>query len=677
MDKREAVLRVKRLRKEIERYRHAYHVEDKSLISDAAHDSLKRELFRLEQEYPDLITPDSPTQRIGGEPAKQFKRVRHEERMTSFNDAFGEEEVGAWFSRAESYLGAKIKPEFYLELKIDGFAIELVYRKGILAQGSTRGDGAVGEDVTDNLKTIEAIPLNLGSSKIDIPDKLIVRGEVFISKEEFARANKDQERRGEKEYANPRNLAAGSIRQLDPKIAASRRLDSFIYSLVTDMGQKTHADEHALLSQMGFKTDNKHHQTAVSLEEVFKYKNGWEGAERDALPYQIDGVVVIINDNKTYEKLGVVGKTPRGAIAYKFEPEEATTKLLDIKVQVGRTGALTPVAVLEPVEVSGVVVKHATLHNFDQIERLGVQVGDTVIVSRAGDVIPQITQVLEKLRTGKEKRFRTPDKCPIDSSKIIREGAIYRCSNSGCGARLREGISHFVSRSAFDIQGLGTKIIDKFVEEGFLSGVVDVFRLDGEEIAALPGFGEKSAANILGEVERRRKISLPRFIYSLGILHVGEETSYVLAETLGAKSITVRRPSDLINTLGGLSTEELMKIPDVGPKVGESICQWFRNEEHQELLRSLDGAGVRITGGGAAVSDQLKGQTFVITGVLDSMSREEAQERVRRLGGHPTDSVGARTDYLVAGESPGSKLERAKRLGVKVLTEKEFLKMLG
>ncbi|MDD5711079.1 MAG: NAD-dependent DNA ligase LigA [Candidatus Colwellbacteria bacterium] len=678
MNRTEASVRITKLKKEIERYRHAYHVEDKSLISDAAHDSLKRELFRLEQQYPDLITPDSPTQRIGGEPAKQFKKVRHEARMTSFNDAFNEEEIRAWLSRAESYLGTKIKPEFYLELKIDGFAIELVYENGILVQGSTRGDGSIGEDVTDNLRTIEAIPLNLNhTAKINIPPKLIVRGEVFISKEEFIRMNRAQEQRGEKPYANPRNLAAGSIRQLDPKVASSRKLDSFIYSLVTDMGQKTHADEHGLLAKMGFKTDNKHHQIARSLDEVFRYKDGWEGSRRDALPYQIDGVVVIINSNEIYEKLGVVGKTPRGAIAYKFEPEEATTRLIDIRVQVGRTGALTPVAILEPVEVGGVTVKHATLHNFDQIARLGVRIGDTVVISRAGDVIPQITQVLANLRTGKEKKFSLPEKCPIDGSKIVKEGAIHRCANLECGARLREGMSHFVSRTAFDIRGLGAKIIDKFIEEGFLLDPADIFHLDREELTSLPGFGERSADNILSEIEKRKRISLPRLIYSLGILHIGEETSHAFADELQARNMQVRQPSDLIATLGKLSLGELMKIPDVGPKIGESVHAWFRSERNKQLLSRLDKAGVAVISGGISASHKLAGRSFVITGTLEAMSREEAQEKIRRLGGHPADSVGVKTNYVVAGENPGSKLDKAKRLGVQILTEKEFRKMLG
>jgi DNA ligase (NAD+) len=676
MNKREIGTRIEKLKKEIERYRYAYHVEDKSLISDSALDTLKKELFNLEQSYPDLITPDSPTQRVGGKPVKEFHRVRHERRMISFNDAFSKEDMEDWFERANNYLGRALKEEFYTELKIDGFAIELIYENGILVGASTRGDGLIGEDVTQNIKTIDAIPLNLkGISKIDIPEKLIVRGEVFITKQEFQRINRDQEKKGERAYTNPRNIAAGTIRQLDSKIAASRKLDSFTYSIVTDLGQKTHADEHALLSKFGFKTDNKRHKVVKSLDGIFEYRDYWE-KKRDALPFQIDGIVVVVNDNTLYEELGVVGKAPRGAIAYKFSPEEATTIVRNIKVQVGRTGALTPVAVLEPIEVGGVTIRHATLHNFDQIERLDVRIGDTVIISRAGDVIPQVTQVLEKLRTGKENKFKIPEKCPIDGSKIIKEGAIHRCSNIECGARLREGMGHFVSRSAFDIQGLGAKIIDRFIEEGLLSNFADIFHLDKGEISALPGFGEKSASNILSEVEKSKKISLPRLIYSLGIIHIGEETSHALTDELKAKNLSVHRPSDLIQTLGAFSLEELMTISDVGPKVGESIYNWFRNEIHKKLLYQLDNAGVVIVKSETTMSNKLMGRLFVITGVLNSMSREEAQKKIRQFGGHPANSVSAKTNYLVAGEDPGSKLDNAKKLGVTILTEKEFLKML-
>lgn len=673
MDKAQAKERIAKLKKEINYYRHAYHVEDKSLISDAANDSLKKELERLEEQYPDLVTPDSPTQRVGGEPAKQFKRVRHEAPMLSFNDVFAREEVEAWWSRLENYLGRKLSAEVYIEPKIDGFAIELTYTNGILTLASTRGNGLVGEDVTSNVKTVEAIPLNLNDvSKIKIPPLLIVRGEIFMTKQEFERINNKQDKAGEKTYANPRNTAAGTIRQLDSKIAASRKLDAIAYALITDLGQKSHADEHNLLHQLGFKTDNKHHKVVHSLDEVFEYRDRWE-KNRDKLPYQIDGIVVVVNNHKLFGELGAVGKAPRGAVAYKFDPEEATTILQDIKIQVGRTGVLTPVAILEPVEVGGVTVKHATLHNFDQIKRLGVKIGDTVVVSRAGDVIPQITQALVNLRSGKEKDFTIPKICPVDGSNIIVEGAIWRCSNKNCGARLQESLSHFVSRQAFDIRGMGTKIIARFIDEGFLSDFADIFDLEASEIAVLEGFGEKSADKLIAEIEERKKIELARFLYSLGILHIGEETAHVLSKNMEGE---VEKPTDLLKTLGRMSEEDLMKFPDVGPKVAGSISEWFKNEKNNDVLRKLDAAGVMIIKPSHESGGSLSGKTFVITGTLESISRDEAHARIRALGGNPSGSISSKTSFLVAGENPGSKLEKAQKLGVTILTEKEFLDMV-
>ncbi len=677
MEKAQVKKRIEKLRAEINRYRHAYHVEDKSLISDAALDSLKRELQELENQYPDLVTPDSPTQRVGGEPARQFKRVPHESQMLSFNDIFTEDELKSWWDRIENHLGHEIKSDLYVEPKIDGFAIELTYEKGILALASTRGDGQMGEDVTANVKTVEAIPLNInGVSKVEIPDKLIVRGEIFMTKKEFERINKEQETQDGKMYANPRNTAAGSIRQLDPKIAASRKLDAIVYALITDMGQQTHADEHALLHKLGFKTDNKYHKTVADLEQVIKYRNSWE-KKREDLPYQIDGVVVVINDKITFSDLGVVGKAPRGAVAYKFTPEEATTTLNEIKVQVGRTGALTPVAILEPVEVGGVTVKHATLHNFDQIERLGLKIGDTVVISRAGDVIPQVTEVLTRLRTGKEKEFQIPEQCPIDGSKITKEGVIWRCGNPDCGARLRERIDHFVSRSALDIRGMGPKIADRFIEEGFISDFSDIFRLQKDEIAALEGFGERSADKLLSEIEESKEVELARFIYALGILHIGEETAYMLSQELGFPGKT-GKPSDLLSVIGSLSQAELQDLPDVGPKVAQSIKEWFADERHQKLLKDLDEVGVKLRypeksrGGG-----RLEDKSIVVTGSLSSMNRDEAHKRIRQEGGSPTSSVSKQTDFVVVGDDPGSKAEKARELGVQILTEEEFLDMLS
>ncbi|MBI4119681.1 MAG: NAD-dependent DNA ligase LigA [Parcubacteria group bacterium] len=686
MDKQELKKRVEKLRKEINRYRYAYHVLNKSLISDEALDSLKKELFDLEQQFPELITPDSPTQRVAGKPLKEFKKVHHEERMLSFNDAFSEEDMRDWLERIENFLGQKIKETdhtFYCELKIDGLAIELIYENGIFIRGSTRGDGVIGEDVTQNLKTIEAIPLTLETknSKPKTPTRLVARGEVFLTKKEFGRINKGQEKKGLKAYANPRNIAAGSIRQLDPEITANRKLDSFQYDIVTDLGQKTHEEEHEILKKLGCKT-NPNNRHARTLEEVFEFRDYW-AKHRDKLPYEIDGIVVILNDNRLFEEAGVIGKAPRAAIAYKFSPKEATTIVEDIKVQVGRTGALTPVAVLRPVNVAGVTISHATLHNYDEIRRLGVKIGDTVIVSRAGDVIPQVSKVLKELRTGKEKEFHMPVKCPVDGSKVVKEGAIYRCSNKNCGARSRELIYHFVSRPAFDIRGLGPKIIDRFLDEGLVGDAADIFSLKEGDIAALERFGEKSAQNIIDEIKAHKKISLARFLYSLGILHVGEETANLLAKQVERQATRDKRQvsiSYLLNHMSHVTMDILQEIPDIGPAVSRSIVEYFRDERNQKLLKKFDQVGIKIEAphlkASARGGSALGGKIFVLTGGLTSMSREAAKEKIRSLGGDISESVSKRTDYVVAGSEPGSKFEKARKLGITVLDENEFVKML-
>lgn len=677
MDKREAKSRVDKLRKEINKYRYAYHVLDKSLISDEALDSLKKELFDLETRYADLITPDSPTQRVGGGPLKEFKKVRHDAPMLSFNDAFSREDVLAWLERLENYVGRKVKKEFYLELKIDGLAIELIYENGILALGATRGDGQIGEDVTQNIKTVEAIPLSLdmGNAKIEPPTKLIIRGEVFITKKEFERINNEQI--GGRTYANPRNIAAGSIRQFDPKITAGRRLDSFSYDIVGDFGMKKHSEEHERLREWGFKT-NPNNKRATSIEEIFEFRDYWE-KHRDHLPYEIDGVVVILDDNELYGEAGAIGKAPRAAIAYKFSPREATTVVEGIKVQVGRTGVLTPVAELRPVNVGGIRISHATLHNLDQIKKLGLKIGDTVIVSRAGDVIPQVTSVLKNLRDGKEKEFKMPSVCPVDGSKVIKEGVFYRCSNPRCGARSRELMRHMVSRAAFDIQGLGPRILDRFVDEGLISSPADIFMLKAGDISVLERFGEKSADNIANEIGSRKKIELHRFIYSLGILHVGEETARTLAGLFIRKShggeIGIR---EFVEFGSKNELSELQELPDIGPKVAKSIVSWFSDEKNIRFLEELDANGVRISVPKSETKkDRLSGRTFVLTGTLSSMSREDAKDKIRKLGGDVSESVSAKTTYVVTGSEPGSKFDKARKLGVKTIDEDEFLKLLG
>ncbi|HOF50096.1 MAG TPA: NAD-dependent DNA ligase LigA [Candidatus Colwellbacteria bacterium] len=673
MTKQEAKERIEKLKKEINRDRYAYHVLDKSLIPDEVLDSLKKELFDLELQYPEFVTPDSPTQRVAGEPLKEFRKVPHERPMISFNDAFSEKDMEDWLDRLENYLKKKIDREFFCELKLDGLSVELVYDNGVFVRGSTRGDGLVGEDVTQNLRTIEDIPLKLEG---DYPKHLVVRGEVILSKKEFERINKEQKKKGEKLYANPRNIASGSVRQLDPKITASRNMDSFQYDIVVGRETKTHAEEHALLKKWGFNV-NPESKLTRSLEEVFDFHRRWgDPIAREKLDYEIDGIVVIVNQNKVFEEAGVIGKASRATIAYKFSPKEATTIVEDIRVQVGRTGNLTPVAVMKPVSVGGTTITHATLHNMDQIEKLDLKIGDTVVVSRAGDVIPQITKVFKELRTGKERSFKMPETCPVDGSPVIKTGVFYRCSNPKCGARNRREIRHFVSKAAFNIEGLGPKIIDRFMDEGLISDAADIWSLQKGDIASLEKFGEKSADNLINEIEARKKVGLARFIYSLGILHVGEETANTLAKDMAKKSgKKTFKPGEATGILESLSKEELEELPDIGPKVAESFYSWFKDKRNIHLLEKLDKSGIEIRLETPA-SGKLSGKTFVLTGTLETMSREQAKEKIRALGGDISESVGSKTDYLVAGIDPGSKYNRAKEIGVKILDEKEFLRLI-
>ncbi len=515
------------------------------------------------------------------------------------------------------------------------------------------------------------------------PQRLVIRGEVFLTKKEFERINKEQERKGLKTYANPRNIAAGSVRQLDPKITASRKLNSFQYSIPTDLGQKKHHEEHEILEKLGFKI-NRHNKICKGLDEVIKFRNYWE-EHREKLDYEVDGIVVLINDNRTFKDAGVIGKAPRAGIAYKFAAREATTVVEGIIVNVGRTGALTPVAKLRPVAVGGITITNATLHNADEIKRLGLKIGDTVIVTRAGDVIPKITKVLPDLRTGKEKEFQMPVKCPSDGSAVIKDGVAYKCSNPKCGARNREEIYHFVSRKAFNIEGVGPKIIDKFLDVGFISDAADLFSLKEGDIAALPRFGEKSAQNIIAELNSKKKITLPRFIYALGILHVGEETARALANNVSehkklvaerSRSTTLK-PEYISNIFQAITLDDLQSIPDIGPKVAQSIYDWFREKRSIRFVEKLDRAGIQIESQISNLKSQkLKGVSFVLTGSLESMSRDEAKEKIRAFGGDVSESVSKKTTYVVVGADPGSKAEKARKLGVKTLSEREFQKLL-
>ncbi len=660
MEREEVKNRIKKLREAINHHRYLYHVLDKQEISDAALDSLKKELFDLEQKFSDLVTPDSPTQRVGGKPLKEFKKIKHQQRMLSFNDVFSKEDMEDWYARFIKLVPENKKKEinYYCELKIDGLAIELIYKNGIFQTGSTRGDGSAGEDITQNLKTVDAIPLTIEDKR-----EIIVRGEVFITKKEFERINKEQKQKGLPVYANPRNIAAGSVRQLDPKITAGRKLDSFAYDLLTNSGQKTHEEKHKILKDLGFKT-NKHNKYCKNLEEVLKFREHWI-KEREKLDYEIDGVVVLINDNEIFEKLGVVGKAPRGGIAFKFPQAQSTTKVLDIKVQVGRTGAMTPVAILEPVQVTGITITRATLHNEDEIKRLELKIGDTVIVGRAGDVIPDIIKVLSELRTGHEKNFKMPEKCPSCGAKLIKLAGevLLRCPNKNCFAQKRRGFYHFVSRTAFNIDGLGPKIIDRLLDEGLVQDPSDLFELKEGDVATLERFAEKSAENLIKSIQEKREITLAKFIYALGIRNVGEETAIDLAKYF----VSIKKIKEA-------KLEDFEKILDIGPVVSKSIFEWFQGKDNLKFLERLENK-VKIINS-KVVNQKLSGKTFVLTGSLEAMSRDEARSKIRELGGDVSESVSSKTSYVVVGLEPGSKAEKAKKLGVKTLSEKEFLNLI-
>jgi len=672
--RKEAEKRIQKLKKVINYHRYLYHVLDKQEISPEALDSLKHELYILEQKYPDLITPGSPTQRVEGKPLEKFKKAEHQIRMLSIEDIFAEEELQDW----NKYLGKLVsskKFKYFCELKIDGFAISLIYKNGLLFRAVTRGNGRMGEDVTQNIKTIESIPLKLklhgrlGKEIKENLERLIekgeieIRGEVYMEKEDFERFNRGRIKKEETPYANPRNLAAGSIRQLDPKIAASRPLKFLGYDLITDVGQIRHSQEHEILPALGFKTDRG--KLCGSLEEVTDF---WQevSKERNNLPFQIDGIVISINENSTLQRLGVAGKSFRGMRAFKFSPKQATTKIINIGLQVGRTGAVTPVAHLEPVQVGGITITRATLHNEDQIKRLGVKIGDTVIIERAGDVIPAVVKVLSELRTGKERKFRLPKNCPVCGTKLIKpeKEILTRCPDPNCLSRKKESLVHFVSRKAFNIEGLGPQIIDRLIEENLISQSIDIFTLKEGDLVSLERFAEKSAQNLIQAIKDSKKISLARFIYGLGIRHTGEETTIDLAQYFGS-----------IDKLKKASEEELELIPDIGPEVSKSIYDWFNDKKNIKMVDSLIKIGVNILPP-KKFGKKLKGKSFVLTGSLEKLTRAEAEREIRLLGGNPSSSISKQTDFLVIGENPGSKLNKAKELGVKIIKESGFLKMI-
>ena len=681
MNKIEAKQRIDKLKKEINHHRYLYHVLDKQEISDAALDSLKNELYKLEQKHPEFITPDSPTQRIGGKPLAKFNKTKHKVTQWSFNDAFEKKEIADFEKRIKKILIEKgenkdIALDYTCELKIDGLHIVLTYEKGILKTGATRGDGKIGEDVTQNLKTIESIPLK---TKKEIA--IVVEGEVFMPKTVFEKLNKQREKNNEPLFANPRNAAAGAIRQLDSKIAKERNLDCFIYDLSwmnTTSLQKggggdfiklpqAQNEELELLKNLGFKV-NKFCKHCKSVNEIFEFYDYWQ-KNKNKENYWIDGIVIKVNRRDWQDKIGYTGKAPRWAIAYKFPAEQTTTIIENIKIQIGRTGALTPVAYLKPVRVAGSTVSRATLHNEDEIKRLDVRISDTIIIQKAGDIIPEVVGVVKGLRNGKEKEFTMPKKCPHCKTETIKpkgEVALY-CPNKNCFAVELRRLSHFASKKAFNIDGFGPNKIKQLVDNGFISDFTDIFKLKKNDLKLLERFGEKSSDNLIKAIEKSKDIILGKFIFALGIRHVGEE----MALELGSKLNSIDR-------FKNISEEELKAINGIGPKVTSSIYEYFHNKDNLKLINDLLKMGVNIKNNRSETKTQKKlaGLSFVLTGTLQHLSRDEAKEKIRALDGSISSSVSQNTDYVIIGKNPGSKFKKAKKLGVEIVNEKEFLKII-
>lgn len=673
MTKADAQNRLVSLRKTIEKYRYHYHVLNESLISDEALDSLKKELADIEREFPDLITPDSPSQRVAGAPLPGFKKIKHTVPQWSFNDAFSEEDMRDFDARMKRMLldkyGKPVSPTYTAELKIDGLKIVFSYEEGVLKTAATRGDGTVGEDVTENVKTIEAVPLTLS-----MPVTVVAEGEAYMPKSQFEKLNKAQKKKGEEAFMNPRNVTAGTIRQLDPRIVAERKLSTFVYDISggTIEVPSRQDEELKLLQTLGFRV-NPHFKRCKDIEEVISFWHAWHD-KKDKEDYLIDGVVVKVTEREYQEVLGYTGKAPRWGIALKFPAEQVTTVVEDIAFQVGRTGVVTPVAHLKPVLVYGSTVSRATLHNEDEIERLGVRVGDTVILQKAGDVIPDIVKVLTELRPKNSKKFVMPKTCPECNTELVKKivgtkgegksAALY-CGNTRCPAKDRRTLYHFTSKHAYDIEHLGPKNLDLLLDAGLIASRADIFTLQKGDLLELPRMGEKSVDNMLSAIEKARSVSLERFIIGLSIPEVGEETARDLANHFGK-----------IEKLEKVTQEELEAMNGIGPRVSESLVLWFKDKHNQKVLKDLlEQVNIKKpevkTG-----AQKLSGKTFVLTGTLPTLGRDEAKAMILAAGGKVAGSVSKNTDYVVAGESAGSKLDEAERLGVQVLDEKAFRVLL-
>jgi len=681
MDKDKAKKRIEKLKKLIEKYRYAYHVLDKPLASDAVNDSLKHELQDLENKFPQFITPDSPTQRVGGEPLKQFQKVVHRAPMLSLTDNFSLKENLEWEKRNEKMLDRKPN-SYFAEMKIDGLAVALHYQNGVFTQGLTRGDGKVGEDVTDNLKTIESIPLHINADL-----SFEARGEVYMKNDVFNKLNKTYKKQGKPILANPRNGAAGSVRQLNPRLASERKLSFMGYDILLNekiinqneelrlkiQNLKTHKDKHKLLKQLGFVVAEG--KECKDLNEVQKFYESVD-KKRDKLDFQIDGVWIGVDSNTDFEKLGVVGKAPRGAIAYKFPAQEKTTILKDIINQIGRTGRITPVAIMEPVNLAGTTVTRATLHNWEEIEKKDIRVGDTIIVRKAGDIIPEVVKSISELRSAQSKKLIAPKECPNCYKPLQKRKAdqidLY-CLDTSCGQTKIKQLIHFVSKKAFDIDGLGRKIIEQLYSVGLVKDEADIFKLKQSDLAPLERFAEKSSQNIIDAIQRAKEITLARFIFSLGILHIGEVASSSIAlDFSSGKKIIV--PYEFCQAIKLRSQDEWMMIRDFGPEGARALYLYFQKPENAKKMIDLTKLGIKLKLPDKKLQT-LKNKTFVLTGELETFTRETAENEIRLRGGLASSSISKDTDFLVVGKNPGSKLAKAQKLNAKIISEKELLKL--
>ncbi|MBS4175627.1 NAD-dependent DNA ligase LigA [Bacillus sp. FJAT-49736] len=667
MDRQTAEQQIKELHRLLTQYNYEYHVLDNPSVPDAEYDRLMQELLQIENEYPDLVTPDSPSQRVGAEILSAFTKVEHQIPMLSLGNAFNEADLRDFDRRVKQGVGEDV--EYVCELKIDGLAISLRYEQGLFRQGSTRGDGTIGEDITSNLRTIRSIPLRLNQ-----PMSIEVRGEAYMPKRSFENLNQQKEENGEEPFANPRNAAAGSLRQLDPKIAASRNLDIFLYAIgdFTEAGVTTHSDGLDLLERLGFKV-NKEREKCASIDEVIQYVEKWT-TERPNLPYEIDGIVIKVNSLQQQQALGTTAKSPRWAIAYKFPAEEVVTKLLDIELSVGRTGVITPTAILEPVKVAGTTVKRASLHNEDLIREKDIMLGDHVVIKKAGDIIPEVVNVLAERRTGDEKQFSMPTHCPECESELVRlEGEVaLRCINPKCPAQIREGLIHFVSRDAMNIDGLGEKVISQLFNYELIKDVADIYGLQRDQLLALERMGEKSVANLLEAIEKSKQNSLEKLLFGLGIRHVGAKAAKTLAQRFGT-----------MDQLMSSTKEELTDIQDIGEKMADSIFTYFENEDARELISELKAFGLNMEYLGpkpvdtSTIESSLAGKVIVLTGKLEKLTRNEAKDKLEALGANVTGSVSKKTDIVIAGEEAGSKLTKAQELGIEIWDEERMLQEFG